>query len=152
MAMSLSFCRTRTTDKSKHMSHTHAAARSFDLARHPSRCETVELSNREVLDSSTVSQQQHGAKRHCVGFLTTQAFFPPPNKVAKRLSVSQTSCLQASRMRALHYRNSLSYRRAPEFGAQAQYHTVSKPKPVSHSLRRGLFDLSQRVDKHRGDA
>ena len=84
MAMSLSFCRTRTTDKSKHMSHTHAAARSFDLARHPSRCETVELSNREVLDSSTVSQQQHGAKRHCVGFLTTQAFYPPPNKVAKR--------------------------------------------------------------------
>ena len=76
--MSLSFCRTRTTDKSKHMSHTHAAARSFDLARHPSRCETVELSNREVLDSSTVSQQQHGAKRHCVGFLTTQAFYPPP--------------------------------------------------------------------------
>ena len=118
--------RTGSSDNLHSMNDSHHTARSSDLVRH----------------------------LYCllVGFLTTQAFFPPPNKVAKRLSVSQTSCLQASRMRALHYRNSLSYRRAPEFGAQAQYHTVSKPKPVSHSLRRGLFDLSQRVDKHRGDA
>ena len=99
MAMSLSFCRTRTTDKSKHMSHTHAAARSFDLARHPSRCETVELSNREVLDSSTVSQQQHGAKRHCVGFLTTQAFYPPPQQSCQT-SVCIADILSASKQDA----------------------------------------------------
>ena len=109
MAMSLSFCRTRTTDKSKHMSHTHAAARSFDLARHPSRCETVELSNREVLDSSTVSQQQHGAKRHCVGFLTTQAFYPPPNKVAKRLSSPTASHKDRRNSLAFHTPGSIHF-------------------------------------------